>query len=73
MFSTITTDFRKTLKVLFYPKYENKMYCGYLQTAYIECSKNNPDNYKPCYEIYEFVKAINCFDVSSKIVQINHK
>ena len=72
MLSAITTDFRKMFKEHFYPKYENKMYCGYLQKAYIECSKNNPENYKPCYEIYEFVNAMNCFDLSSKIVQIKH-
>ena len=71
MFSVITTDFRKTFREIFYPKYENKMYCKYLQQAYIECSKNNPENYKPCHEIYEFIKVINCFDPTPKIIQSN--
>ncbi len=71
MFSAITTDFRKIVKSILYPKYENKQYCTYLKNAYLECIKNNNNEYKPCYDIYEFINSINCYDLSSKLIQSN--
>lgn len=68
----LNTSLYRDLLARFFPKMENRDYCGLLKKSLEECEQHNGKTHAPCNEIKLFIKKIDCYSLEPRpLVNVN--